>query len=226
MVVAIGLNLVYMNIFDRSKHIYVSPDFEEIIKDTIRFFNGTPVHSICIPERFHGTGVYALYCIAKTGIYAKFHLINRTAFHIPIYVGKAVPKGWRQARQGLSTDPRTYELNNRIREHSRSIDSGEGLDRSDFSCRFMILEGRESDLIGTVEAALIRKYQPIWNTLIDGFGNHDPGKGRYEQAQSDWDVCHPGRPWANKCQGKHANKSDLLQSIKNFMSELNSEEDA
>ncbi|MEA5418462.1 Eco29kI family restriction endonuclease [Spirulina sp. CCNP1310] len=215
-----------MNIFDRSKHIYLSPDFEEIIKDTIRFFNGTPVHSISIAERFHGTGVYAIYSIAKTGIYSKFHLVNRTAFHIPIYIGKAVPKGWRQARQGLSENTRSYELNNRIREHSRSINLGEGLDIGDFFCRFMILEGKEGDLIGTVEAALIRKYQPIWNTLIDGFGNHDPGKGRYEQAKSDWDVCHPGRSWADKCQGVPANQEVLLQSIENFMAGLNSEEDA
>ncbi len=215
-----------MNIFDRSKHVYVSPEFEEIIKDTIRFLNGTPVHSISIPERFNGTGVYAIYCISKTGIYSKFHSINRTAFRIPIYVGKAVPKGWRQARQSLSTDTKSYELNNRVREHGRSIDLGEGLDKSDFFCRFMILEGKESDLIGTVEAALIRKYQPIWNTLIDGFGNHDPGKGRYEQAKSDWDVCHPGRSWAGKCRGAHASKEELLKSIENFMSGLSSEEDA
>ena len=215
-----------MNTFDRSKHIYTSSDFEEIIKDTIRFFNGTPVHPISISERFHGTGVYALYCIAKTGIYSKFHLVNRTAFHVPIYVGKAVPKGWRQARQSVPADTRSYELNNRIREHRRSIELGEGLDRADFFCRFMILEGKESDLIGTVEAALIRRYQPIWNTLIDGFGNHDPGKGRYEQAKSDWDVCHPGRLWAEKCQGVHADKEELLQSIEVFMSGLNNEEDA
>jgi len=62
--------------------------------------------------------------------------------------------------------------------------------------------------------------------LIDGFGNHDPGKGRYEQAKSDWDVCHPGRSWADKCQGVHANKEELLQGIENFMSGLSSEEDA
>lgn len=117
-------------------------------------------------------------------------------------------------------------LNNRIREHSRSIGLGEGLDESDFFCRFMILEGKESDLIGTVEAALIRRYQAIWNTLIDGFGNHDPGKGRYEQAKSDWDACHPGRFWAEKCQGVHANKEGLLQSIENLLSGLSSEEDA
>jgi hypothetical protein len=213
-----------MTIFDRSKHVYVSPNFEEVIKDTIRFFNGTPVHPIPVPERFHGTGIYALYCIAKFGIYSRFNLVNRTAFHMPIYVGKAVPKGWRQARQLIPVDTRSYELNNRINEHSRSIDLAENLNRSDFFCRFMILEGKESDLIGTVEAALIRKYQPIWNTLIDGFGNHDPGKGRYAQAKSDWDVCHPGRPWAVKCQGVHGTKEELLQSIENFMARLSGED--
>ena len=49
------------NIFDRSKHVYKSKAFEEIIKDTIRFFNGTPVHKLPPPENFAGTGVYALY---------------------------------------------------------------------------------------------------------------------------------------------------------------------
>jgi len=213
-----------MTIFDRSKHVYVSPNFDEVIKDTIRFFNGTPVHPIPVPKRFHGTGIYALYCIAKSGIYSRFNLVNRTAFHMPIYVGKAVPKGWRQARQLTSINTQSYELNNRINEHSRNIDLAENLDRSDFFCRFMILENKESDLIGTVEAALIRKYQPIWNTMIDGFGNHDPGKGRYAQAKSDWDVCHPGRPWAIKCQGIHGAEEELLQSIENFMAKLSGED--
>ncbi|MCO6488963.1 MAG: hypothetical protein J5I98_11120 [Phaeodactylibacter sp.] len=30
----------------------------------------------------------------------------------------------------------------------------------------MILEGTGSNLIGTVEAALIRHYKPVWNTVI------------------------------------------------------------
>ena len=84
----------------------------------------------------------------------------------------------------------------------------------------MILEEAESDLIGTVEAALIRSYKPIWNSLIDGFGNHDPGSGRYEQAMSDWDACHPGRAWAKKCKGKHNSKKDLFKSIDAFMTTL------
>ena len=29
--------------FTRDEHVYTSTAFEEIIKDTIRFFNGTPV---------------------------------------------------------------------------------------------------------------------------------------------------------------------------------------
>ncbi len=209
--------------FDRNKHVFHSPDFEEIIKDTIRFFNGTPVQTIPVPERFHGTGVYAIYCTAKTGSYKSFHEINRTSYNIPIYVGKAVPKGWRQYRSSNSTESFSYELNNRIREHGRSLEQGAGLMPSDFQCRFMILEGAESDLIGTVEAALIRSYKPIWNSLIDGFGNHDPGSGRYEQAMSDWDVCHPGRSWAKKCKGKHSNKGKLLKDIESFMSQINGE---
>ena len=61
-----------------------------------------------------------------------------------------------------------------------------------------MLQSQEADLISTVEAAMTRKYNPLWNSHIDGFGNHDPGKGRYEQAKSEWDVLHPGRVWAER----------------------------
>lgn len=209
--------------FDRNKHVFHSPDFEEIIKDTIRFFNGTPVLPIPVPEKFQGTGVYAIYCTARSGIYKDFHEINRTSYILPIYIGKAVPKGWRQARSGCSANSESYELNNRMREHGRNLQTVEGIELKDFCCRFIILESAESDLIGTVEAALIRKYKPLWNTLLDGFGNHDPGSGRYEQAMSDWDVCHPGRLWAKKCRGKHSDRNLLLQSIADFMTALKEE---
>jgi hypothetical protein len=188
--------------FNREEHVYKSDAFEEIIKDTIRFFNGTPVVAVPPSEKFHGTGVYALYYIGKLSIYNELSLKNRIEFAQPIYVGKAVPRGWRQARSEDNLDKKSYELNGRLREHGRSLDHAENLDQSDFMCRFMILEGAESNLIGTVEAALIRYYAPIWNTQIDGFGNHDPGKGRYNQAKSDWDTLHPGRPWANRLLGE------------------------
>ena len=208
------------SVFDRKEHVFTSPDFDEIIKDSIRFFNGTPVLPLPVPTRFHGTGVYAIYSIAKTGLYKNYHKINRTSFKIPIYVGKAVPSGWRQTRNPSLEGTLSYELHNRLREHGTSIEQCEGLDITDFRSRFMILENTESDLIGTVEAALIRNYTPIWNSFLDGFGNHDPGSGRYEQAMSDWDVCHPGRKWAIKCQGKHKSKSALVQGITQTMNKI------
>jgi hypothetical protein len=206
--------------FEREKHVYRSKDFDEIIKDTIRFFNGTPVHKLPPPEKFHGTGVYAIYYTGKAKIYQAVYDANRTAYNIPIYVGKAVPKGWRQARTVNDASIVTHELFGRLTEHYRSVQQGFGIQGRDFHCRFMILEEAESSLISTVEAALIRLYRPLWNTAVDGFGNHDPGGGRYEQAKSDWDVIHPGRSWADKCKGKSGLKNEVLRSIASHAAQL------
>jgi hypothetical protein len=73
---------------------------------------------------------------------------------------------------------------------------------------------------GSIEAALIKINMPLWNTAVDGFGNHDPGSGRYEQAKSDWDVIHPGRSWAEKCNGAHNDKSAILLGIKNHFKNI------
>ena len=199
--------------FERDKHVYHSDEFEELIKDTIRFFNGTPVHTLPPPEKFHGTGVYAIYYIGKFPHYKKLYEQNRTSFDLPIYIGKAVPAGWRQARAISSEEKKTFELNTRLREHSRSISQISNIEDSDFKCRFIILENYASSMIGTVEAALIRLYKPLWNSSIDGFGNHDPGKGRYNQAKSDWDILHPGRKWAKKCQGIHSTDLEIKKNI-------------
>jgi hypothetical protein len=40
---------------------------------------------------------------------------------------------------------------------------------------------------------MIEQFRPIWNLVIDGFGNKDPGKRRATQYRSLWDVLHPGR---------------------------------
>lgn len=204
--------------FDRSKHVFYSPEFEELIKDTIRFFNGTPIQPIPPLEDFKGTGVYAIYYIGKAGLYAPFHKINRIEFRQPIYVGKAVPRGWRQAR---TTDSESNELYRRLLDHTKSIRSACNLDTKDFVCRFMILEKAASNLIGTVEAALIRHYQPLWNSLIDGFGNHDPGSGRYNQEMSAWDLIHPGRLWATKCAESSHTKEDIIQIITSYFQQYN-----
>jgi len=202
------------NAFDRSEHVYKNDAFTELVKDAVRFFNGTPVHTLPPPETFLGAGVYAIYYTGKHSAYKKYSELNRLSYSYPIYVGKAVPKGWRQARTSGTQDSQSKELYSRLREHGRSIHAVQELGLEDFSCRFVIFEDASSDMIGTVEAALIKLNKPLWNTAVDGFGNHDPGSGRYEQAKSDWDVIHPGRTWAEKCTGVHTEKTDVLTGIK------------
>lgn len=198
--------------FDRSKHVFHSDAFVEIIKDTIRFFNGTPIHRLPPPQNFIGAGVYALYYIGKSPYYKYLYDQNRTSFAQPIYVGKAVPRGWRQARFQQAAN----ELYTRLCDHQNSISQAKNLRVDDFHCRFMILEDAAADLIGTVEASLIRLYTPIWNCCIDGFGNHDPGSGRYEQAKSDWDIIHPGRLWADRLKGRHLSLSEIKAKALSF----------
>jgi len=207
-------------LFDRSKHVYKNDAFAELVKDAVRFFNGTPVHTLPPPESFLGTGVYALYYTGSSAIYKKYGELNRLSYNFPIYVGKAVPRGWRQARVADTVTSQSRELHRRLREHSRSIALGDGISLPDFMCRFVIFEEEGSDMIGTIEAALIKLNRPLWNTALDGFGNHDPGSGRYEQAKSHWDVIHPGRPWAQKCAGLSAEHSRILQNIQSHLASL------
>jgi hypothetical protein len=81
----------------------------------------------------------------------------------------------------------------------------------------MILEGATSDLVVPVEAELIRRYAPLWNSVVDGFGNHDPGKGRYNQARSEWDVLHPGRPWAERLTGESPRLEDVIAKVRQHL---------
>ncbi len=198
--------------FDREKHVFHFEAFDELMLDIIRFFNGTPVHLLPPPEGFTGAGVYALYYTGDSPYYTHLHNTNRVGFVQPIYVGKAVPKGWRKARAKTPSN----ELYSRLGDHYDSIDQATNLDVKDFSCRFMIFEHTTVDMIGMVEAALIRQFNPIWNSCIDGFGNHDPGSGRYEQAKSDWDVLHPGRKWANRLKGKSSTQEEIIKKALSY----------
>jgi len=69
------------------------------------------------------------------------------------------------------------------------------LSLEDFHCRYLVVD----DIwIPLAESLLIEMFSPLWNLVIDGFGNHAPGAGRYNQQKSPWDVLHPGRAWAEK----------------------------
>jgi hypothetical protein len=207
-------------VFDRSKHIYRSDAFAELVKDAVRFFNGTPVHTLPPPESFVGTGVYVLYYTGRNPLYKRYAVLNRLSYGYPIYVGKAVSKGWRQSRTSDNALNQSRELIGRLREHSRSIALAAELSLADFMCRFVIFEEEGSDMISSIEAALIKLNRPLWNTVVDGFGNHDPGSGRYEQAKSDWDVVHEGRAWANKCKGTYTDRNAVISKIRIHLKSL------
>ncbi len=196
--------------FNPQDHLFRSPAFKQIIDDAIEFLNQTPVHPLPSITRFNGTGVYALYYLGEFPHYLQQKAANLESCQQPIYVGKAVPPGWRQGRKIQTNSTALY---NRLKEHSRSIKQAQNLDIDDFRCRFIILDNDESNLIGTIEAELIRRFLPLWNTVIDGFGNHDPGSGRYNQAKSEWDVLHPGRPWTEKLTGVSPSLENIIAKI-------------
>jgi hypothetical protein len=199
------------------EHIFRSPTFEGVVNDAIAFFKLTPICDLPPDFDFYGSGVYALYYHGDFPLYAKLVQKSGDDFNIPIYIGKAVPPGWRTNRIMDSTKP---VLKQRLREHSRTIIQCSSLEINRFKCRFVILNGVESDLIGALEAGLIRCYSPLWNNCIDGFGDHDPGDKRYDGKHTEWDTIHPGRSWTSRMRGERRELRHINQKIFDFMNKL------
>jgi hypothetical protein len=164
-------------------------------------------------ESFDGAGIYAIYYTGDFEAYKPLAMKNKGGkFEVPIYVGKAVPPGARKGNFGLDAEPGPA-LYKRLQEHAESVNAAENLRIGDFFCRFLVVD----DIwIPLGESLLIAKFAPIWNKLIDGFGNHDPGKGRYEGARPKWDTLHPGRGWANKCAARVETPKQIAEEIKAY----------
>jgi hypothetical protein len=198
-------------VIDRKLHTFRSKRFASVVVQAKKFFAATPLHSLPPNDSFLGVGVYAIYYLGNLEMYRALGERNRQFCKCPIYVGKAVPSGWRTARVSLGGD--SNELCGRLAQHARSIEHAALLQPSDFQVRFVILEGAEMDLIGSLEASLIRAHRPLWNTVVDGFGNHDPGSGRYNQSNSEWDILHPGRPWSARLTGTPPELQNIMRKI-------------
>ena len=162
------------------------------------------------PPAFPGAGVYAIYYTGSFVPYEPIASANRDgAYGAPIYVGKAVPPGARKGGFGLDTNPGNA-MSGRLKQHATSIKQAENIDLGDFSCRYLVVD----DIwIPLGESLLIERLSPIWNVLIDGFGNHDPGGGRRNQAKSRWDVLHPGREWASKLPENEDDADAIMQLL-------------
>ncbi|MGH9488946.1 MAG: Eco29kI family restriction endonuclease [Terriglobales bacterium] len=164
-------------------------------------------------ESFSGAGVYLIYYTGKHPLYASLTRRGRHGRDAqPIYAGKAIPPGARTGRLGLDL-PAGNALFSRLVEHGKSVAQA-GLGPANFSCQYLVTE----DIwIPLGEALLIARLQPLWNVLIDGFGNHDPGGGRRGQQRSRWDTLHPGRSWAELLQPNSATAGELEALVRGFL---------
>jgi hypothetical protein len=152
-----------------------------------------PLSSLPPGEPFPGAGLYALYYLGGFPAYAPIAPPDSETGQLPIYVGRAIPRGARAGVGGLlatTTEPVLYQ---RLCQHAVSLNHAQNLLLQDFRCRFLVVD----DIwVPLAEALMIQRYQPVWNQVLQGFGNHDPGAGRRVGARPDWDEVHPGRPWA------------------------------
>lgn len=157
---------------------------------------------------FRGEGIYAIYYRGDFEPYQVMSEANdRDRWVMPIYVGKADPKG---ARHGIREDDEDdaaianagvsagYPMHDRLRQHEDSIRHAENLRIEDFWCRFILVN---QVWVGLGEQMMIGYHAPIWNNPINGFGSKVPGVGRPGKegritGRSRWDTLHPGRPWA------------------------------
>lgn len=170
-------------------------------------------------EPFQGAGVYALYYTGSFKPYAKLATHNKGGrFSMPIYVGKAENK---RRKGNPSASTKSTVLLRRLLEHGESIKQAKTTLRvDDFHCRYLVVD----DIwVPLGETLLIAKFSPVWNTLIDGFGNHDPGAGRYQGMRPRWDVLHPGRTWASRCQPRQENASQIAAEVEEYLRSIPSE---
>lgn len=163
---------------------------------------------------FYGNGVYALF---YTGDYDPYRRLSdqnkRSPGSWPIYIGKAAPSN----RKGnldtsiVDTKEAGSALFERSQDHKKSVTAVDNLDVKDFQIRLMVCSYIWTPM---VETALIARFTPVWNSLLDGFGNHDPGSGRVGGKMSKWDTLHPGRGWVEKRKLTPAvSKADLVKAV-------------
>lgn len=159
-------------------------------------------------DQIKGAGIYVIYYSGLFGPYAPI-----SGSDVPIYVGKAIPKGGRKGGIGGLDSSAGRALSDRLNQHQRSIDEVSNLEVSDFCTRFLMVD----DIwIPLGENMLIEQFKPLWNRAIDGFGNKDPGRRRATQYKSPWDVLHPGRKFAEKLAESELTPEFLTEQVADY----------
>lgn len=185
--------------------VYDPLSVDELGRNAARALMNYPSDILPPNEAFDGVGVYTLHYTGTFSAYAGI------ALDAPIYVGKADPPGRRQGRSSSATA--TTALYRRLSHHAESIQSASNLNLTDFRCRWLVLD---PVWIGLTEQVLIAEYQPIWNIVVDGFGNNDPGRRLWNQRRSQWDTLHPGREWAFNLRDREETAEEVMRAVMSF----------
>ena len=187
-------------------------DRENLGKSVAEAMLGRKARPLGALRPFVGAGIYALYYGGGFPAYQRLAALNDPDDpQAPIYVGKAVPKGGRKGDLPLAAATTGQALYRRLSEHAETVTESQNLQIDDFTCRYLVVD----DIwIPLAESLLIAKFSPVWNLVVDGFGNHDPGKGRYQGMRPRWDVLHPGRAWATKCKDRPETPDHIAQEVR------------
>lgn len=176
-----------------------------------------PARALSDITPFEGAGIYVLYYRGDFSAYGPIAAANAQEPRWPIYIGKAIPSGGRKGAS-LTASARGKALYKRLIDHRDSIgeaEAGSGnLAVRDFQVRYLTVD----DIwIPLGESLLIARFRPLWNIALDGFGNHDPGKGRYNGLRPLWDHLHPGRSWAERCAVREEALGDIERRLADFI---------
>ncbi len=163
------------------------------------------LHPLGNARSFSGAGIYSIY---YNGPFEAYKPISGS--DVPIYVGKAVPAG---ARKGVDIATSGRSLVNRLKKHAESIKAADNLNIEDFRCRYLVVD---DVWIPLGETLVITRFTPIWNTIVDGFGNNPPGGGREKGMLSKWDLLHPGRRDAKKFKPRKETAEQIVREIETF----------
>lgn len=166
-------------------------------------------------KSFEGAGIYVIYYTGNYEPYSKLGELNRGGDGptVPIYIGKAIPSGGRKGLADPEISAKGRKLFERLEMHRKSIEAVGNLELEDFVCRYLVVD---DVWIPLGESLLIQRHRPIWNSLLEGFGNNTPGKGRFQGARPTWDTLHPGRSWAKKCAPSKISEEQILHRIEQY----------
>lgn len=190
-------------------------DYDNLGASIARALGERPVQSLIGLPAFDGAGIYALYYTGDHPAYADLSAANLAASGSwAIYIGKAGAENARKGDPDQANKPVGKKLHGRIGKHRKSIEAVNNLDESDFQIRALTVA---PTWIPLAEVVAIRMHNPVWNVIVDGLGNHDPGSGRYEVLRPRWDTLHPGRAWAPKLTTRSEAAADIQQDVVQYL---------